>query len=109
MPTQTSPKVFLIGQTELNVSGVSAFLNHIGAPTWMTDAPSDNEEVVELMGRLCYKSFGTKLNPNLTRVREGNKHYTENVLSSKHGSVIEHANVNFIFADVSRVFTHELV
>jgi len=27
----------------------------------------------------------------------------------KHGSVIEHSSVNFIFADVSRVFTHELV
>jgi thymidylate synthase (FAD) len=32
-----------------------------------------------------------------------------NILSSRHGSVLEHAQVNFVFADVSRVFTHELV
>jgi thymidylate synthase (FAD) len=31
------------------------------------------------------------------------------VLNSKHGSVLEHANYSFVLANVSRVFTHELV
>jgi len=49
------------------------------------------------------------MNPNVTKVRGENKGYLENILKVKHGSVLEHASVNFVFADVSRVFTHELV
>src|SRR5690606_28015896 len=78
-------------------------------PHWKTDAPSDSERLCEVMGRLCYRSFEPGLNPNVTRVREGNETYLANILNVGHGSVIEHANLNFIFADVSRVFTHELV
>lgn len=82
----------------------------LGAPSdWTTDAASDSEELVEVMGRLCYKSFGTDMNPNLTRVREGNEGYIGNILNVKHGSVIEHANATIGFVDVSPVLTHELV
>lgn len=49
------------------------------------------------------------MNPNVTKVREGNDVYIDNIIKSKHGSVIEHPVTNWIFADVSRVFTHELV
>ena len=60
-------------------------------------------------GRLCYKSFGTELNKNLTKVREGNKNYIGNILKVKHGSVIEHAYITFVILGCSRIFTHELV
>ena len=49
------------------------------------------------------------MNPNVTRVRDRNDEYITNILKVKHGSVIEHPMMSFIFADVSRVFTHELV
>ncbi len=103
------PKVFLIGETRVVKEGVEAYLEHLGAPGWSTDAPSDGEAVSEVMGRLCYRSFEPGLNPNVTRVRQGNAAYIENIIRVGHGSVLEHPVLNFIFADVSRVVTHELV
>ena len=103
------PKVFLIGETRVVEEGLQAYLNHLGVPNWHTDAPSDSEKIVEVMGRLCYRSFEPGLNPNVTKVREGNNTYLANILKVKHGSVIEHPVMNFVFADTSRVFTHELV
>jgi thymidylate synthase (FAD) len=101
--------VFLVGETRAVDDGLSAFLEHAGVTRWATDAPSDAEKLCEVFGRLCYRSFEPGLNPNVTRVREGNDRYLANILKAGHGSVLEHASVNFIFADVSRVFTHELV
>lgn len=106
---RVEPKVFLVGETQIVRDGLQAYLDHIGASNWSTDAPGNSEELIEVMGRLCYRSFATGLNPNVTRVRKGNKVYLANILASRHGSVIEHPVLNFIFADVSRVFTHELV
>lgn len=106
---RAEPKVFLIGETRIIEEGLQAFLEHIGVSEWTSDAPTDAERLIEVMGRLCYRSFRPGLNPNITKVREHNKEYIENILSSKHGSVIEHPAMNFVFTDVSRVFTHELV
>jgi thymidylate synthase (FAD) len=103
------PKVFLVGETRVNDDQLQAYLEHVGAPNWKTDAPSDGEKLCEVMGRLCYRSFEPGLNPNVTRVREGNAKYLGNIINVGHGSVLEHAMLNFIFADVSRVVTHELV
>jgi thymidylate synthase (FAD) len=103
------PKVFLVGETRAVGDGLRSFLEHIGAPEWQTDAPSDAEMLCEFFGRLCYRSFEPGLNPNVTRVREGNAKYLSHIAEVGHGSVLEHAVVNFVFADVSRVFTHELV
>lgn len=103
------PKVFLVGETRIVEEGLRDYLEHVGAPGWSTDAPSDAERLCEAMGRLCYRSFEPGLNPNVTRVREGNAKYLGHILEVGHGSVIEHPVFNFIFADVSRVVTHELV
>jgi len=103
------PKVFLVGETRVNEEGLRAYFDHLGVPQWQTDAPSDAERLAEVMGRLCYRSFDVGLNPNVTKVREGNKPYLDNIIQVGHGSVLEHAALNFIFADVSRVVTHELV
>lgn len=104
-----SPRVFLVGETCVIQEGLLAYFEHMGAPHWTTDAPSDAERVCEVMGRLCYRSFEPGLNPNVTRVRQGNAAYLGNIINIGHGSVLEHAVLNFIFADVSRVVTHELV
>lgn len=103
------PKVFLIGETRIVEDGLRAFLQHTGVPDWTSDAPSDSELLCETMGRLCYRSFEPGLNPNVTRIREGNAPYLANIVQVGHGSVLEHGQLNFIFADVSRVVTHELV
>lgn len=103
------PKVFLVGETRIIEQGLQDYLAHVGATNWKTDAPSDAEKLAEVMGRLCYRSFEPGMNPNVTRVREGNHTYLSNIINVGHGSVVEHPVLNFIFSDVSRVVTHELV
>lgn len=103
------PKVFLVGETLIVGDELRLYLDHIGVPEWSSDAPTDAEKLIEVMGRLCYRSFKPGLNPNVTKIRERNDEYMGNIIKVKHGSVIEHSMINFILADVSRVFTHELV
>lgn len=103
------PKVFLIGESIVNSEGLNEFLEYIGAPKWTSTATSSAELLTEVYGRMCYKSFGTDLNPNVTQVRPNNESYISNLLAKGDGSVLEHSVVNFFFCDVSRVFTHELV
>lgn len=106
---RVEPKVFCVAATQLDHDGLSEYLEHVGAPDWETDAGSGMEALPEVMGRLCYRSWKPGMNANVTRVREGNDAYLENIARVRHGSVVEHASASFIFADVSRVFTHELV
>ena len=106
---KVEPKVFLIGETRIVENELELYLDHVGVSEWTSDAPSDIEKIIEVMGRLCYKSFKPGLNPNVVKIREHNDEYLANVINVKHGSVIEHGMLNFILADVSRVFTHELV
>lgn len=107
-----NPQAFIIGQTSMHHDGARAFLDAVGAVDWHwhdSAAWDEGELLVEIAGRTCYKSFGTELNKNLTRVRSGNHDYIGNILKTKHGSVLEHSTVTVGFVNVSRVFTHELV
>lgn len=106
---RTEPKVFLIGETKIDYERLSDYLNFIGAPNWKTDAISDAEAITEIYSRSCYNSFSVDLNPNITRVREGNDAHLKNIINVGHGSVMEHAWSNWMFCRVSRVFTHEVV
>jgi len=111
---QVQPKVFLVGETssvfmlagQPGQPGLADYLSEVGAPDWSTDAQTDAERLPEVMGRLCYRSWAPGLNPNVTKVREGNDVYLKNVIASQHGSVLEHTSLNFIFHDVSRVFCY---
>lgn len=106
---ETEPSVYLIAEPKLLGSELGRYLSDIDAVGWETNAPTDAELLVEVAGRACYRSWKPGLNPNVTKVREGNDVYLKNILKSGHGSVLEHAQVTFIFRNVSRVFTHELV
>ena len=114
-----SPEVFLVSKPELNWDQVLRYLKKVGERTdtkavdWIDRAyeqtASDGEALVEFGGRLCYRSWVPGTNVNVTKVRENSREYLGNILSSGHGSVLEHANYSFVFDDVSRVFTHEMV
>lgn len=115
---ETAPKVHLVSRPQLNVAGVAAYLDAVGGGEWLAQrlaerkegtGPSEAELLVEFAGRLCYRSWKPGLNPNVTKVRRELGAYFENILASGHGSVLEHANFSFVFQDVSRVATHELV
>ena len=107
---EVEPKAIIIGNTGLDNDGISHFLESIGADAWnVPDVASDGELLVEVAGRTCYKSFGTELNKNLTRVRGDHHEYIGNILKTHHGSVLEHAVTSVGLVNVSRIFTHELV
>ncbi len=111
------PKVYLVAKTQLVRQGLEEYLKDIGSPDWEPDPDvSDGENLAEAAGRMCYRSWQPydpekpeATNPNVTKVRTGNRGYLANVLKSGHGSLLEHINMTFICRNVSRVFTHELV
>lgn len=110
------PQVYLIAESKINLDQLKAMLTSVGQETatgWFTRtkeaSKSDGELLTEVAGRICYKSFGVGLNPNVTKIRENSKDYIDNTLSKGDGSIFEHASCTFGFLNVSRVFTHELV
>jgi thymidylate synthase (FAD) len=112
-----TPRVYLVGKTEIDLDGMIQYLKAIGEPSWFVDPRvSGGESLIEAAGRMCYRSWQPWdpdkpecSNPNVTKVREGNNKYLQNIIKSGHGAVLEHVNLTFIMRDVSRVFTHELV
>ena len=106
-----TPRVFVIGESVAIQEGLDGMLECLGVPDWTTDAASDTEKLSEIAGKLCYMSFDTDLNANLTRTGTRNNHdyLQQGIIATKHGSVLEHTVVNLVLLDVSRVLTHELV
>lgn len=120
----TTPEIFLIAEPQLDWGEIERYLVSVGGTEWfdripvatkvtrgdqVTELIKDAEALVEFMGRLCYRSWKPGLNPNVTRVRTDSHEYITNMLKQLHGSVFEHAQFSFVFSNVSRVFTHELV
>jgi len=114
---ETLPAVFLIARPAVDVDGMRAYLEDVGGASWLDRRLAEagsaglnaGEAIVEFGGRACYRSWEPGLNANVTRVRTDQDEYFENILRSAHGSVLEHSNYSFVFRNVSRVFTHELV
>lgn len=112
------PEVFLVSKPTLDWQEIKRYLTKVGdrtdtdAEIWVDrvqDQASDADALVEFGGRLCCRSWVPGANVNVTKVRESSEEYLGNILKSGHGSVTEHANYSFVFDDVSRVFTHEMV
>jgi thymidylate synthase (FAD) len=107
------PRVWLIAETKPHQASIQFFLNELQAELgdkWILDHSIPNaDEVEEFGGRLCYNSFAPGLNPNVALVRSSGMGYLKNLLEQHHGSVLEHPSATFLFTDVSRVLTHELV
>lgn len=104
-----TPRIMHLAQTEIDEAGLAEYLEAVGAPEWKTDAPTGAEKLIEVMGRMCYRSFKPGLNANVTKVREGAKPYLENIIRSGHGSVLEHATDSYALFDTSRAVTHQMV
>jgi thymidylate synthase (FAD) len=129
---ETTPSVFLIARPSIDLEGMRAYLADVGGESWLEgrleearaasggtepagegsdDAGELNpgELLVEFGGRACYRSWEPGLNPNVTKIRTDRRAYFANILSSGHGSVLEHASYSFAIHNCSRVTTHELV
>ena len=100
VPYITKPRVYVVGRQTVVPEEVARFLQDEGL-AFTTDAPAPAEMHAEIAGRTCYMSFG--------KGRKSNQEYVENILNSKHGSVLEHAVWCLLITGVSRALTHELV
>ncbi len=104
-----------MAETRVDKKAIEILLKELGggALDWWSQKgeawKSDSEMLIEVAGRTCYESFGTGLNPNITRVRTDSEDYFKNILEKGDGSILEHSTVTFALLWVSRVLTHELV
>jgi thymidylate synthase (FAD) len=96
----TKANVYVVGRQSVVPEEVARFLQDEGL-VFTTDAPAAAEVLTEIAGRTCYMSFG--------KGRKSNQEYIDNILTSKHGSVLEHAVWCLLITGVSRALTHELV
>src|SRR5574340_433985 len=98
----TEPEIYIVGRQTIDQEAVQRFLaDH--ETEWITDSERGSELIVELAGRVCYMSFGSK------QFRKTNEAYVGNLIGQGHGSVLEHAVWDLVITGVSRSFTHELV
>lgn len=116
----TDQKVTLIAEPTVRWGAVRSYLAEVGGESWVdkvlgarsdrqaSSQPTDAELLVEIMGRICYRSWEPGLNRNVTKVREDHGDYLLNVLRQAHGSVLAHAHFSFLIHDCSRVMTAEL-
>ena len=109
----TKPIVIKLAETRIDPEGVREMLRTMqvsedGAKRFL-DMPDGGETLIELAGRVCYRSFELGLNPNVTKIRQDSKDYFANILQKGDGSITEHGTVTFAFLNCSRVFSHELV
>src|SRR5262249_27549185 len=92
---------------------IAAYLREVGGMSWLErldkgQLDNDALNLAEFAGRLCYRSWEPGLNPNVTRVRSEQDAYLQNILSSAHGSGLDHVTFRFALPNVSRVMTQEL-
>jgi thymidylate synthase (FAD) len=108
------PEVILVARPSVDYEGVAAYLREVAGESWLERVDRDQldidgQNLIEFAGRMCYRSWEPGLNPNITRVRDDQVKYLENILASAHGSVLEHASYSFVLHNVSRIVTHEVV
>lgn len=96
----TQARVYLVGRQQIDAEMLESFLDDEGL-VWKTDTEVPSEIIAEAAGRTCYMSFG--------KGRKTNADYLERIISSHHGSVLEHAVWNFLVTGISRSLTHELI
>ena len=109
------PKVYWVGYQEINEAEIRRYLTDNGNEDFLESMEaakqaglSSAEILCSMFAKLCYKSLTLGHNANISRVRDIEDNI-RNCHDVGHGSVFEHVWFNFIAADCSRIFTHELV
>ncbi len=104
------PGVVLLSRPSVNLGGLAGFLSgfdeSLNFPEYLDDPTKlpDGAQLCKIAGQVCYMSFGRGRTFNAQAVR-----YFNNLKSSGHGSVFEHANFSFLLYGISRSVTHEIV
>jgi thymidylate synthase (FAD) len=104
---EVKPKVYLIGSTQLDVKGLKQFLIDTSNEEFL-DILTGNDliDLISFYAKLCYKSLTLGKNKNVTKIRDINENFI-GIINSCHGSVCEHAMINFVAENVSRIETTE--
>ncbi len=109
-PYLTQPGLALVAKPHIHLSGLQPFLEGFDPAlefnSYLHDATplSSGAQLCKVAGQTCYASFSPKRTMNAQAGR-----YFQNIMSSGHGSVLEHANYSFFIYGVSRSLTHELI
>ncbi len=104
------PGVVMVAGPAINLEGMLPFLKGFPKEYEFDSYLSDRkklppaEALVKVSGQVCYASYGPKRTYNKDVER-----YIGNLISSGHGSVLEHPNFSLLMYGVSRSMTHELV
>lgn len=110
VPYLAKPGVVVLAHPSTHIAGLTGFLNgfdsSLNFSEYINDPTSlpDGAQLCKIAGQVCYMSFGPKRSMN-----EQAKRYFDNLKSSGHGSVFEHANYSLLFYGISRSVTHELI
>lgn len=109
MPKKIDIEIFNIGRTMVDRGEVRRWLDYLNASDYqLPEDITDPALLIAMAAKRCYMSFEPGLNPNVSKVRKDMVSYFDNILSSKHGSVLEHATYTYAIEGVSRVFTAEM-
>lgn len=110
-----TPEVYYVGATTICTKGLHEYLRDSGNEDFLAtieaaedEGLSDGEILCSFYAKLCYASLTLGHNANLSRTRD----IPDNLrgcFDQGHGSVFEHATLNFVVRNCSRVFSHELV
>lgn len=115
MPRTVAPRMYLVSFPTIDWEEMNRYFSESQygnewLDRWKRTPPGEDIEALdEFAARRCYRSFEPGLNANITQVRTDSEAFFENVKAQRHGSVFQHGMFTFVFEDVSRVFTHELV
>jgi thymidylate synthase (FAD) len=110
VPYVTTPGVVVLARPNVRMEGLAGFLEGFDPSLRFSqylDDPTplpDGAQVCKVAGQVCYMSFGPGRTFNAQAQR-----YFDNLKSSGHGSVFEHANFSLLLYGISRSVTHELV
>src|SRR5579859_4358083 len=106
----TRPGVVLLARPTVNLQGLAGFLEgfdeSLRFPEYLDDPTPlpDGAQLSKIAGQVCYMSFGPRRTFNAQADR-----YFDNLKSSGHGSVFEHASYSLLLYGISRSVTHEVV
>ncbi len=104
------PGIVTLARPTVQVAGLTGFLQGFDSSLHFSeyiDDPTslpDGAQLCKIAGQVCYMSFGRMRSMNAQA-----KRYFDNLKSSGHGSVFEHANYSLLFYGISRSVTHELI
>jgi thymidylate synthase (FAD) len=94
-----SAKVIVLTEPEVHLLSEPKFYDH---PKYiLPDGGTDSERLIAHGGKGCYDSYGAD--------GRGIDLHIGNIIKTRHGSVLEHANVSLWITGISRGCSHEIV